>query len=201
MKSLPGLPFVAVFAVVVMVAFTFAPTKVEIGKAVPDFTLKSIDGKTHSLSDYNGKIVVLEWTNPNCPFVQRVYSDKVMTKVQRKYAEKVVWLAVNSTNPNSGDFETSESLSKTYQQWNAAFSTMLLDPDGSVGKMFDAKTTPHMYVIDKEGKLVYAGGIDDDPRGGKPDAMNYVDAALENMMSGKQVAVATSKPYGCSVKY
>lgn len=201
MKSIPGNLVAAIFAVVMLAAFTFIPPKAEIGKVVPNFTLKGIDGKTHSIADYKGKIVVLEWTNPNCPFVQRVYRDKIMTNVQKKFADKVVWLAVNSTNPNNGDFETAESLSKTYREWDAVFSTMLLDPDGSVGKMFDAKTTPHMYVIDKEGKLVYAGGIDDDPRGGKSDAINYVDAALEDMMNGKQVAVATSKPYGCSVKY
>lgn len=193
--------FLVVAASTVMLAFASWPARVEIGKTVPDFSLKGIDGKSYSLSDFKGKVVVLEWTNPNCPFVERVYRDRIMTAVQKKYSEEVVWLAVNSTHPNHGDFESAESLTKTYTQWNAMFSTMLLDPDGKVGKMFDAKTTPHMFVIDKEGKLVYAGAIDDDPRGGKRETTNYVNAAISSVMEGKPVAVTTTRPYGCSVKY
>lgn len=182
-----------------LTAFAGSP-EVEIGKEVPDFTLKGIDGKTYQLSQFRGKVVVLEWTNPNCPFVQRVYKE-IMPSVQKKYSDKVVWLTVNSTNPDHADFESAEDLKKTYENWRANFVSMLLDSDGKIGKMFDAKTTPHMFIIDKEGKLVYAGGIDDDPRGSKEEKVNYVDAALTNLLSGKEIAVATSRPYGCSVKY
>lgn len=182
-------------------ASAFVGPEVEVGKAVPAFSLKDLEGKTRSIADFKGKVVVLEWTNPNCPYVQRVYKSGVMTSVQKKYADKVVWLAVNSTNPDHQDFETPEGLSKTYKEWNATFATMLLDPDGRVGKMFDAKTTPHMYIIDKEGKLVYAGAIDDDPRGNKSEKTNYVDAALINVLEGKAVATTNTRSYGCTVKY
>lgn len=190
----------AIAAVAIFAAFSVAP-EVEIGKAVPTFSLKGIDGKTYSIADLKGKVVVLEWTNPNCPFVQRVYKSGIMTGVQKKYADKVVWLTVNSTHPEHQDHETPDALAKTYKDWNATFATMLLDPDGKVGQMFDAKTTPHMFVIDKEGILVYAGGIDDDPRGSKSEKTNYVDQALWSLFEGKAVATTTSKPYGCSVKY
>jgi len=185
----------------VFAAFSIVPEAVEIGKPAPNFTLKGIDGKEYSLADFKGKVVVLEWTNPNCPFVQRVYKSGIMTSVQKKYADKVVWLAVNSTHPDHQDHETAEALAKTYNEWSATFTTMLLDPDGSVGKTFDAKTTPHMYIIDKDGRLVYAGGIDDDPRGNKSERVNYVDQALTELLGGKAITTATSRPYGCSVKY
>ena len=197
-KTLPAI--VAVAAVAIFAAFSVAP-EVEVGKAVPAFSLTGIDGKTYSIADLKGEVVVLEWTNPNCPFVQRVYKSGIMTGVQKKYADKVVWFTVNSTHPEHGDHETAEDLAKTYKEWKGAFATMLLDPDGKVGQMFDAKTTPHMYVIDKEGKLVYAGGIDDDPRGSKTEKTNFVDQALMSLFEGKSVATSVSKPYGCSVKY
>jgi len=187
-------------AIAIFAAFSVAP-EVEVGKAVPVFSLKGIDGNTYSIADLKGKVVVLEWTNPNCPYVQRVYKDGIMTGVQKKYADKVVWLTVNSTNPKHGDFESAAGLASTYKDWNAAFATILLDPEGTVGKMFDAKTTPHMFVIDKDGKLVFAGGIDDDPRGNKSEKTNYVDQALSQLLEGKSVATTTSRPYGCSVKY
>jgi peroxiredoxin len=188
-------------ALLVFLLAAFAvPSEVEIGKAVPDFTLKGIDGKTYQLSQFKGKVVVLEWTNPNCPFVQRVYKE-IMPSVQKKYSGKVVWLTVNSTNPDHSDFESAEDLKKTYDDWHASFVSMLLDPDGKIGKMFDAKTTPHMFIIDQDGKLVYAGGIDDDPRGGKQDKVNYVDVALTNLLAGKEIPTSTTRSYGCSVKY
>lgn len=200
MKNKKGI-VIALCAIAVMAFAAFvAPAEVEIGKTVPDFTLTGVDGKAYQLSQFKGKVVVLEWTNPNCPFVQRVYKG-IMPGVQKKYSEKVVWLTINSTNPDHSDFESAESLRKTYESWNATFASMLLDPDGKVGKMFDAKTTPHMFIIDKEGKLVYAGAIDDDPRGSKGSAMNYVDAALASLLTGKDIAVTTSRSYGCSIKY
>ena len=196
-----ALVIVAVFAaMMVFAAFSAAP-EVEVGKAVPEFSLKGIDGKTYSITELKGKVVVLEWTNPNCPFVQRVYKSGIMPGVQKKYADKVVWLTVNSTHPEHQDHESVNDLAKTYNEWSATFATMLLDPDGKVGKMFDAKTTPHMFVIDKDGKLVYAGGIDDDPRGSKSEKTNFGDQALSNLLDGKAITTSTSRPYGCSVKY
>lgn len=175
---------------------------VEIGKPVPEFTLTDIHGKTHKLSDYKGKIVILEWTNPNCPFVQRVYREGIMTATQKKAAEKgAVWITINSTHPKHKDFETNEELAKIYKEWKAQYTAFLTDLEGTVGRMFDAKTTPHMFVIDKDGKLVYAGAIDDDPRGSKAEKVNYVQVALDELSSGKPVSIATTKSYGCSMKY
>ena len=199
MKNGLAVTMVGMLFIFFLAAFAI-PSEVEVGKPVPDFSLKGIDGKSYQLSQFKGKVVVLEWTNPNCPFVQRVYKE-IMPGVQKKYADKVVWLTVNSTNPEHQDFESAEDLKKKYGKWHATFASMLLDPDGKVGKMFDAKTTPHMFIIDKEGKLVYAGGIDDDPRGSKQDRINYVDAALANLLAGKEIDVKTSRSYGCSVKY
>lgn len=176
-------------------------TELEIGKPVPDFSLKGIDGKEYSLSHYKGKVVVLEWTNPNCPFVQRVYRESIMQNTQKKYDGKVVWLTVNSTNPEHQDHESADALAKKYKEWGAVYTAYLLDPEGTVGHLFDAKTTPHMYIIDKEGTLVYAGAIDDDPRGNKTDKTNYVDAALTSLLGGKTIAVTITRSYGCSVKY
>jgi glutathione peroxidase-family protein len=174
----------------------------EIGRPAPGFTLKDLSGTVHSLSDFAGKIVVLEWTNPNCPFVRRVYGAGVMTAVQKQYVgNDIVWLAVNSTNKDHDDFESVESMRKTYGEWGAGFTALLLDADGTVGKRYDARTTPHMFIINAEGILVYNGAIDDAPRGGKGGTVNYVKAALDELRSGKAVGTPTTKPYGCSVKY
>ncbi|MEX1275398.1 MAG: thioredoxin family protein [Bacteroidota bacterium] len=173
----------------------------EVGKAAPAFSLTDLNGNTVSLADFKGKVVVLEWTNPNCPFVQRLYRDEIMTKVQKKYTDKVVWLSVNSTSKPHQDYLEPSALAAKYKEWKADHDAMLMDEDGTVGKMFDAKTTPHMYIIDAKGVLVYNGGIDNDPRGNKSERVNYVDAALDELMAGKAVGTTTSKPYGCSVKY
>ncbi len=176
--------------------------KVEVGSVVGDFILKDLDGKVFKLSDLKGKIIVLEWTNPNCPFVQRVYKEKIMTSLQKEFAQKgVVWVIINSTNPKHRDYREANELKKIYSEWGATYTAYLLDPDGKVGKMFDAKTTPHMFVIDKDGKLVYAGAIDDDPRGEKKERVNYVRNALNELLAGKAISVPVTKPYGCSVKY
>lgn len=176
--------------------------KVEVGSVVGDFVLKDLDGKVFKLSDFKGKIIVLEWTNPNCPFVQRVYKEKIMTSVQKEFTQKgVVWVIINSTNPKHRDYREASELKKIYSEWGATYTAYLLDLDGKVGKMFDAKTTPHMFIIDKEGKLVYAGAIDDDPRGEKKEKINYVRNALNELLAGKTISVSVTKPYGCSVKY
>jgi peroxiredoxin len=173
-----------------------------IGDPAPDFQLTAVDGKTHSLSEFKGKIVVLEWTNPGCPVVQRHYKNGLMPGAQKEICAKgIVWLAVNSTNPGHRDFKTGETLKQIYSEWNAAFTTLLLDPDGKAGKSFGAKTTPHTFVIDKDGKLVYNGAIDDDPQGNKETRTNYVRLAVDSLLKGDPIATTTTKSYGCSVKY
>lgn len=176
--------------------------KIDIGSVVPDFALTDLNGKVVKLSDFKGKIVVLEWTNPNCPFVQRVYKEKIMTNLQKEYMAKgIVWIIVNSTNPKHRDYREPKELQRIYSEWNSTYTAYLMDSDGKVGKMLDAKTTPHMFIIDKDGKLVYNGAIDDDPRGEKKEKVNYVRNALNEILAGKQITTPITKPYGCSVKY
>ncbi len=174
----------------------------EIGKQAPDFSLPDVNGKTIKLSDFKGKMVVLEWTNPHCPFVVRHYRNKLITEVQKKWtAREVIWLTINSTNPSHPNYEAPEKLKEIYAGWEAAFTALLMDPDGKVGRLFGAQTTPHLFVIDKNGILVYQGAIDNDPRGNLEERVNYVDQALTELMAGKQVSTPATKPYGCTVKY
>ena len=173
-----------------------------IGGLVPDFQLNGIGGSLHKLSDFRGKIVVLEWTNPGCPVVQRHYRDGLMPALQKECTDKgVVWLTINSTNPNHQNYQTPEALKYIYGDWKAAFTALLMDPDGKAGKALGAKTTPHVFVIDKEGKLAYNGAVDDDTRGSNESRTNYVRLAVNSLLKGEQVATTTTKPYGCSVKY
>ncbi|MFQ3598241.1 MAG: thioredoxin family protein [Chloroherpetonaceae bacterium] len=177
---------------------------VEVGKPAPAFTLKSVDGNDVSLSDFKGKVVVLEWTNPGCPFVVGHYKNGNMPKLQKELADKgVVWLAINSTNKNHKDHLSASEFKAQMTEWKANASSYLLDEDGKVGKMFDAKTTPHMFVIDKNGNLAYMGAIDDDrsANGGKDAKVNYVKKAVEELLSGKEVSEKVTKQYGCSIKY
>jgi peroxiredoxin len=167
-----------------------------IGSLTPDFQLNGISGTPYKLSDYRGKIVVLEWTNPGCPVVQRHYRDGLMPALQKECTDKgVVWLTINSTNPNHQNYQTPEALKSIYADWKAAFTALLMDPDGKAGKALGAKTTPHMFVIDKEGKLAYNGAVDDETR------TNYVKLAVDSLLKGEPVATTATKPYGCSVKY
>ena len=167
------------------------------GSAAPAFTLEDQTGRKVSLSDYAGQVVVLEWINPDCPFVVRHAKAKTMKTLAEKYKDKgVVWVGVNSTH-----YMTKDHNSKWITS-NELPYVILQDPTGEVGRLYGAKTTPHMYIIDKAGNLVYQGGIDDDPNNQKgASALNYVDQALAEITSGKAVSVPQSKPYGCSVKY
>lgn len=171
-------------------------TTATLGAAAPAFTLEDHNGNTVKLSDYAGKIVVLEWTNPDCPYVQRHYKAKTMITLAEKYKTKgVVWLAINSTHYMNRDANN---------QWASQQGVsypILVDQTGQVGKLYAAKTTPHMFIIDKSGKLVYEGGIDDNPRGSNTTVVNYVEKALDELLAGKPVSVPQSKPYGCSMKY
>jgi peroxiredoxin len=169
---------------------------VAVGSQAPDFTLEDQNGNRVSLSDFSGKVVVLEWINWDCPFVQRHYETGTMAKLSEKFKDQdVVWLAINSTHyaEKSADKEWITKHSLSYP--------ILSDSSGEVGKMYGAKTTPHMYIIDKSGKLVYAGGIDDDPRGESEKPTNYVKHAIKDVLAGNPVTTPESKPYGCSVKY
>lgn len=172
------------------------PVSATIGAAAPGFSLPDASGKTVSLSDFAGKIVVLEWINPECPFVKRHADAKTMKTLADKYHGQVVWVGINSTH-----FMDSAANAKWIADRSLPY-TVLDDHSGAVGRAYNAKTTPHMFVIDAAGKLVYAGAIDDDNGGTKgTGAINYVDAALGELTAGKAVTVAETKPYGCSVKY
>jgi len=173
-----------------------------VGDLAPAFKLKCLSGHDHALADFKGKIVVLEWTNPGCPVVQRHYREGLMPATQKAAREKgVVWLAVNSTNPGHSNYRETEELKKTYTEWQAAYAAQLVDADGTTGHAYGAKTTPHIIIIDAQGKIAYNGAIDDDTSGRKADRTNYVLAAIDALLAGKPVAVSTTQPYGCSVKY
>jgi len=160
------------------------------------FTLKDQDGKDVSLSDFAGEIVVLEWVNPDCPFVQRHYQAGTMKSLAEKYADKgVVWLSINSTN-----YINVEKNAQWVKERKLPYR-VLDDHEGKVGRMFAAATTPHMFILDEAGELVYQGAIDDDIGGTKADRINYVQKALDELLAGKPVSQPKTKPYGCTVKY
>ena len=170
-----------------------------IGSAAPAFELTDHTGKVHRLADYRGKVVVLEWINPNCPFSRRHAEEGTMTRLAKGNPD-VVWLAVNSTGSGHGDFLTPERHAAFNGEHQIAYP-VLYDSDGKVGHAYAAKTTPHMIVIDEEGKIVYDGAIDDDPYGRSETRTNYVQAALAAHAAGRAADPAATKPYGCSVKY
>lgn len=177
-----------------------------VGQAAPDFTLTDVNGKAVKLSDFKGKHVVLEWTNPGCPFVQKHYTSDNMQSLQKDAKGKdVVWLSINSTAKSASDYlEPTKLNARMNGDWKGASSYLLMDESGKAGKAYEAKTTPHMYVIDPNGKLVFAGGIDDKRSANPADvktAKNFVRAALDETLAGKPVTVATAQPYGCSIKY
>jgi len=176
-----------------------------VGQPAPEFSAPDLAGKAVKLSDYRGKFVVLEWTNPECPYVRRHYDSGNMPSLQKEFAAKgVVWLAVNSSSPESGEFTPPDGMTKWVAAKGAAPTAVLIDKDGKVGRLYGARTTPHMYVIDPQGKLVYAGAIDDKRWANVEEtksAKNHVRAALGEAMAGKPVAVSATTPYGCSVKY
>ena len=177
----------------------------EVGRSAPNFTLPDSNGKTHSLADFKGKYVVLEWYQPDCPFVRKHYRSGNMQSLQKEYTGKgVVWLSVNSSAPGEEGNYPAEKLNQIAASDGAARTALLLDPDGKVGHLYGAKTTPDMYVIDPNGTLVYEGAIDDKRSvdlGDVKTATNYVKTALEASMTGKTVPTAATRPYGCSVKY
>ncbi|MEQ8193122.1 MAG: redoxin domain-containing protein [Rhodospirillales bacterium] len=176
-----------------------------VGKPAPAFTGIDAQGKMHALSDYKGSIVVLEWTNHQCPFVEKHYATGNMQKLQAAARKQgIVWLAVLSSAPGEQGYLESKGAQAISKSMKAKHTAKILDPKGIIGRMYGARTTPHMYVIDKSGTLVYMGGIDDKPSTDHDDvktAKNYVTAALDDIAGGKPVKTPVSRPYGCSVKY
>ena len=176
-----------------------------VGQAAPAFSMADTQGQTQALDQYKGKWVVLEWTNHECPFVKKHYGAGNMQKLQKDYAGKgVAWLTVISSAAGKQGHLTPAQADQLTKERGAAPRAVLLDAAGTMGRAYGAKTTPHMYVIDPSGKLVYAGAIDDTPSTDPADiprSRNYVSAALDAALAGKPVPTATSTPYGCSVKY
>ena len=200
MKTVRLVCAAAIAAAFVPAAFANAPA----GSAAPAFTLTDLAGKAVKLADFKGKTVVLEWHNFGCPFVQKHYRSGNMQALQKKYGGEVVWLAVNSTNAGPQDNMKPEALTKTLTDFGAARAKYLMDEPGAVGLAYGAKTTPHMYVIDGTGKVVYNGAIDDNRSANPADvkgAKNYVAVALEDMKAGKPVSTPSTTPYGCTIKY
>jgi peroxiredoxin len=176
-----------------------------VGSAAPEFSLSDSTGKTHSLSQFKGKYVVLEWFNPECPFVKKHYGSDNMQNLQKDATSKgVVWLTIDSSAEGKEGYLTAEQAEKVKTQWKTKQTALLLDGDGKVGKAYGAKNTPHMVIISPDGKIVYEGAIDSKATPNPADisnSTNYVKVALDETMSGKAVSNPQTKPYGCSVKY
>jgi peroxiredoxin len=176
-----------------------------IGSAAPDFSLTDAKGKTHALSQYKGKYVVLEWFNPECPFVKKHYGGRNMQNLQKEFTDKgVAWLTIASNAPGTEGSLSPEQAEKVTSAWKTHETALLLDPDGKVGRAYGAKNTPNMVIINPEGKIVYEGAIDSKATPNPadiPSSTNYVKAALDESLAGKPVSNPQTKPYGCSVKY
>jgi peroxiredoxin len=183
----------------------YAAESPAVGSAAPDFSLPDANGKTHSLSESKGKYVVLEWFNPECPFVKKHYGSGNMQKLQTEFTGKgVVWFSIDSSAAGAEGNLTPEQAQKVMQKWNTKQTALLLDPEGKAGRSYGARNTPHMFVINPDGKIIYEGAIDSKATPNPDDiagSTNYVKVALDESMSGKPVSNANTRPYGCSVKY
>jgi AhpC/TSA family protein len=199
---------VAAIAMAAIAVFALAPSaraSAIVGQAAPDFKVPDTSGVTHSLGEYKGRFVVLEWVNFECPFVGKHYGSGHMQMLQKEYTGKgVVWLSINSSARGQQGYYAADKVEALVKEKGAAPTAYLLDTAGTVGRAYGAKTTPHMFVIDPTGKLIYQGAIDDKPTTDQADiktARNYLNEALNAAMAGKPVPTATTRPYGCSVKY
>ena len=176
-----------------------------IGQPAPDFSLKDVTGRSVKLADYRGRYVVLEWVNPECPYVQKHYGSRNMQALQRDYTgQNVAWLSIDSTNADHAEYYAPDKLAGWMQRMGGSPTATLLDPTGTVGRAYGARTTPQLFIVDPKGALIYAGAIDD-TRSTDPDdvktAKNYVRAALGEALAGRAVADASTRSYGCSIKY
>ncbi|KAF3886698.1 MULTISPECIES: thioredoxin family protein [Nostocales] len=182
-----------------------AATPVRVGSPAPEFTATDSNGKSHKLSDFKGKTVVLEWTNHQCPFVRKHYESNNMQQLQKAATTKgVVWLSIISSARGQQGYVTPQEANQLTKSRNANPTAVLLDPSGQIGRLYQARTTPHMFVIDSKGVLQYAGAIDDKPSTNTADiksSKNYISDAVNSVLQGKAVANSTTQPYGCSVKY
>jgi peroxiredoxin len=201
MKTKIALSVLASF--IATAAFALEPPPV--GSAAPDFSLPDANGNSHSLSQYKGKYVVLEWFNPECPFVKKHYGSDNMQKLQEQYTSKgVVWLTIDSNAPGTEGSITPEQAQKITASWKTHQTALLLDPDGKAGRAYGAKNTPNMVIINPDGKIAYEGAIDSKASPNPadiPSSTNYVKAALDESLGGKPITKPQTKPYGCSVKY
>jgi cytochrome oxidase Cu insertion factor (SCO1/SenC/PrrC family) len=182
-----------------------AAAQVSVGQAAPAFAVTDTQGRSVKLADFKGKHVVLEWVNPGCPYVQKHYNSGNLPATQKAArAKDVVWLAINSTAVDHYDYRKPDDLSAWLKSKDSAMTATLMDADGRVGRAYGARTTPHLYLIDPQGKLLYAGAIDSIPSANVADiktATNYVNQALGEALAGKTLSKPTSQAYGCSVKY
>jgi peroxiredoxin len=183
----------------------FAADSPPVGSTAPDISTTDSKGKTQTLSQYKGKYVVLEWFNPECPFVKKHYGSGNMQKLQQEFTGKgIVWLTIDSSAPGTEGNLTAEQANAKIAEWKAHSTALLLDPDGKAGRSYGAKNTPHMFIINPEGKVIYEGAIDSKPTANPSDiasSTNYVKVALDESLAGKTVTTPSSRPYGCSVKY
>jgi len=183
----------------------FAADSPPVGSNAPDFSVTDSKGKTQSLSQYKGKYVVLEWFNPDCPFVKKHYGGGNMQKLQEEFTGKgVVWLSVDSSAPGKEGNLSPEQAEKKMSEWKTKSTAFLIDADGKAGQAYGAKNTPHMFVINPEGKIIYEGAIDSKASPNPadiPTSTNYVRVALDEALAGKKISNPTTRPYGCSVKY
>src|SRR5437762_13817868 len=201
MKTRLTLTIVASFVAAALYAFDPPP----VGTAAPDFSLTDAKGETYSPSEYKGKYVVIEWFNPECPFVKKHYGTSNMQNLQKQYTDKgVVWLTIDSNAPGTEGSITPEQAQKVSASWKTHQTALLLDPEGKAGRAYGAKNTPNMVIISPEGKIAYEGAIDSKASPNPadiPSSTNYVKAALDESLAGKRITTPQTKPYGCSVKY
>lgn len=188
-----------------LAAFSMPLWAARVGEPAPDFVGTDTYGRTHHLSDYRGKYVVLEWQNRGCPYTRKHYESGNMQRLQKQWtARGVVWLTIISSAPGKQGYMTAEEANRYFAQMGASPTAVLLDPQGTIGHLYDARTTPEIYIIDPRGILIYQGAIDDKPTTNPEDiktAQNYVDLVLNAAFAGQPISVSTTRPYGCSVKY
>lgn len=208
MKSVASshaLPFALAIGMAGLITAGAALAAPSVQQPAPDFTAVDSNGQSHSLSDFRGQTVILEWTNHDCPYVRKHYETGNMQALQKDSAKDgVVWLSVISSAPGTQGYVKGDDANRLTETRDAAPSAVLLDPEGKVGTLYAARTTPHMYIVDPEGTLVYMGGIDDKPtsrHSSVKDAKNYVRQALAEMKAGQPISETSTRPYGCSVKY
>ncbi len=192
-------------AAVVLLIAPILLSALRVGTPAPDFTATASNGKTYHLSEFRGRFVVLEWHNNGCPYTRKHYESGNMQRLQKEWTGNgVVWFTVISSAPGTQGYVNAEQENSYLSKMGAAPTAALLDPNGDIGHLYDAKTTPHMFIINPEGVLIYNGAIDDHPTSDAsdiPHSENYVSVALTDAMAGRRISDAATRPYGCSVKY